>query len=107
MQRRPWHIHRALDQINLYGSAPLLQVASCLWRGVVVPEKALSFHAQAVRCVNQGKAAHGLACGRAFQLGRRGGNFLLVGACPASRIEDKASVRPMIEAHQGLFGQGV
>ena len=76
-------------------------------RGVVVPDKALSFHAQAVRCFNKGKAAHGLEFGRAFQLGRIGGNFLVVGACTSIRMEDKASIRPMIEAHQDLFGQGV
>src|SRR5262249_14374534 len=84
-----------------------LHVASFLCRGVVVPEKALSFHAQAVRCFTKGKAAHGLECGRAFQLGRIGGNCLMVGACTSIRMEDKASVRLMIEAHQGLFGQGV
>ena len=31
----------------------------------------------------------------------------MVGACTSIRMEDKASIRPMIEAHQGLFGQGV
>jgi hypothetical protein len=74
---------------------------------VVVPDKALSFHAQAVSCFNKGKAAHGLEFGRAFQLGRIGGNFLLVGAYTSIRMEDKASVRPMIEEHQRLFGTGV
>jgi len=107
LQRMPWNIHRALDQINAYCSAHVLPGASFLCRGVVVPEKALSFHAQAVRCFNKGKAAHGLECGRAFQRGRLGGNVLLVGACTSIRMEDKASVRPMIEAHQSLFGQGV
>ena len=107
IQRMPWNIHRALDQINAYCSAHFLHVASFLCRGVVVPEKALSFHAQAVRCFNKGKAAHGLEFGRAFQLGRLGGNFLMVGACTSIRMEDKASVRSMIEAHQGLFGQEV
>jgi hypothetical protein len=82
-------------------------VASFLCRGVVVPDKALSFHAQAVSCFNKGKAATGLQFGRAFQLGRIGGNFLLVASCTSIRVEDKASVRPMIAAHQDLFGAGV
>jgi hypothetical protein len=68
-----------------------------LCRGVVVPDKALSFHAKAVRGFNKGKAAKGLQCGRAFQLGRLGGNVLLVAACTTIRMEDKAAVRPMID----------
>jgi IS5 family transposase len=105
--RMPWNIRRALDQVNAYCSNLFLHVASFLCRGVMVPEKALSFHAQAVRCFNKGKAAHGLEFGRAFQLGRIGGNFLVVGACTSIRMEDKASVRPMIEEHQDLFGAGI
>ena len=84
-----------------------LHVASFLCRGVVVPDKALSLHAKAVRCFNTGQAAKGLQVGRAFPLGRLGGNCLLVGACTSIRMEDQASVRPLIEAHQGLFGVGV
>jgi hypothetical protein len=105
--RMPWKIRRAFDQINMYCSDLFLNVASFRCRGVMVPDKALSFQAQAVSCFNTSKLAKGLQCGRAFQLGRIGGHFLLVGACTALRTEDKASVRPMIEAHQGLFGQGV
>jgi transposase, IS5 family len=73
-------------------------------RGVMVPDKTLSFHAKAVSCFNKGKRAQGLHFGRVFQLGRMGGNFLLVGACPSLRMEDKASVRPLITEHQRLCG---
>src|SRR5262252_5414679 len=107
IQRMPWNIRRAWEHVQAHCSTLFLHVASFLCRGVVVPEKALSFHARAVCCFNKGKAAHRLEFGRAFQLGRIGGNFLMVGACTSIRMEDKASVRPMIEAHQGLFGQGV
>jgi len=107
IQHMPWNIRRSLDQVNEYCSTYFLHVASFLCRGVIVPGKALSFHAQAVSCFNKGKAAKGLQFGRAFQLGRIGGNFLLVAACTSIRMEDKAAVRPMIEAHQVLFGAGV
>jgi len=107
IQRMPWNIRRSLDQVNEYCSTYFLHVASFLCRGVVVPDKALSFHAQAVSCFNKGKAAKGLQFGRAFQLGRIGGNFLLVAACTSIRMEDKAAVRPMIAVHQDLFGAGV
>jgi len=106
IQQMPWNIRRAWEQVHAHCSPLFLHVASFLCRGGVVPEKALSFHAQAVRCFNTGKAAHGLEFGRALQLGRIGGNCLMVGACTAIRMDDKAAVRPMIEAHQGLFGQG-
>ena len=35
-------------------------------RGVVIPDKALSFHARAVSCFNKGKAAHALGVGAPF-----------------------------------------
>jgi transposase, IS5 family len=107
IQRLPWNIRRSLDQVNEYCSTHFLHVASFLCRGVVVPDKALSFHTQAVSCFNKGKAAKGLQFGRAFQLGRLGGNFLLVAACTSLRMEDTASVRPMIRTHQEVCGQDV
>ena len=101
----PWNIRRAWDQVNEYCSTYFLHVASFMCRGVKVPDKVLSFHAKAISCFNKGKLAKGLQFGRAFQLGRLGGNFLLVGACTSLRMEDTDSVRPMIEVHQGFFGQ--
>jgi hypothetical protein len=104
VNRLPWNIRRAWDQVNTYCSEYFLHAASFMCRGVVVAEKALSFHAEAVSCFNKGKVGKGLQFGRAFQLGRIGGNFLLVGAGDSIRMEDKASVRPMVETHQALFG---
>jgi IS5 family transposase len=101
-----WNIRRAFDQVNEYCSHFLLHVASFMCRGVMVPEKALSFHAKAISCFNKGKLSKGLQFGRAFQLGRMGGNFLLVGSCTSLRMEDTDSVRPMIGDHQELFGKG-
>jgi hypothetical protein len=71
----------------------------------MMPEKALSFHAKAISCFNKGKLAKGLQFGRAFQLGRIGGNFLVVDSCTSLRMQDTDSVRPMMAVHQGLFGQ--
>ena len=106
VQRMPWNIRRALDQIQTHGSNVFLHAISFILRGAASADKALSFHAQAVSCFNKGKAGKGVQFGRAFQLGRIGGNFLLVGACESVRMEDKQSVRPMIETHQALFGEG-
>jgi hypothetical protein len=106
LQRMPWNIRRALAQVNAYCSSFFLHVAGFMCGGKVDPNKALSFHAQAVSCFNKGKVPKRLHFGRAFQLGRIGGNFLIVGACTSLRMEDPASVRPMIGEHQHLFEAG-
>jgi transposase, IS5 family len=106
IERMSWNIRRAFDQVNEYCSHFFLHVASFMCRGVMVPEKVLSFHAKAISCFNKGKLSKGLQFGRAFQLGRIGGNFLLVGSCTSLRMEDIDSVRPMIGDHQELFGKG-
>jgi len=107
IDRMPWNIRRAFDQVKAYCSNLFLHVASFLCRGVMVPDKALSFHAKAVSGFNKGKLAKRLQFGRAFQLGRIGGNFLLVAPCPSVRMADTASVRPMIRTHQEVCGQDV
>jgi hypothetical protein len=106
IERMPWNIRRALDQVNAYCSPYFLHVASFMCRGVMVPEKALSFHAKAISCFNKGKLGKGLQFGRVFQLGRIGGNFLMAGSSTSLRMEDTDSVRPIVGVHQGLFGQG-
>jgi transposase, IS5 family len=68
INRMPWNIRRAFDQVKAYCSDLFLHVASFLCRGVMVSDKALSFHAKAVSCFNKGKLAKGLQFGRAFQL---------------------------------------
>ena len=75
IDRMPWNIRCAFDQINAYCLTYFLHVASFMCRGVMRPDKALSFHAKAISCFNKGKLAKGLQFGRAFQLGRIGGNF--------------------------------
>jgi IS5 family transposase len=106
IQHMPWNIRRAREQANEHCSQFFLSVAGFLCRGEVDRDKALSFHAKAVTCFNKGKVTKGLQFGRAFQLGRIGGNFLLVGACSSLRMEDPASLQPMLAAHQHLFGEG-
>jgi transposase, IS5 family len=72
----------------------------------MVPEKVLSFHAKAISCFNKGKLGKGLQFGRAFQVGRIGGNFLVASSSTSLGMEDTDSVRPMVGVHQDLFGQG-
>ena len=57
-------------------------------------------------CIRKGKVGKENEFGRVFQVGRIGGNFLLVGACTSVRMEDSAALCPMIGEHQRLFGEG-
>jgi len=59
-----------------------------------------------VACIRKGKVGKENEFGRVFQVGRLGGNFLLVGACSSLRMEDSASLGPMITEHQRLLGKG-
>jgi transposase, IS5 family len=82
-QRLPWNIHRAWAQVQEHSSKLFLHIASFICQGVMVRDKPLSLHAQAVSCFTKGKLAKGLQFGRAFQLGRIEGNFLLAGVAPS------------------------
>ena len=84
VQRLPWNIRRAWAQVQEHSSNLFLHIASFICQGVMVRDKPLSLHAQAVSCFNKGKLAQGLQFGRAFQLGRIEGNFLLAGGVAPS-----------------------
>jgi transposase, IS5 family len=102
----PWNIGRAIDQITTQGWRFLLDVAHFIRTHTIKPGKILAFHCGAVACIRKGKVGKENEFGRVFQVGRIGGNFLLVGACTSLRMEDAASLPPMITEHQRLFGQG-
>jgi IS5 family transposase len=102
----PWNIRRTIDQITGQGWRLVLDVAHFIRTHTIKPGKSLAFHCAAVACIRKGKVGKENEFGRVFQVGRIGGNFLLVGACTSLRMEDAASLGPMITAHQGLFGKG-
>ena len=58
-------------------------------------------------CFNKGKLHKGLEFGRAFQLGRIGGNFLFVDECTSTHMPDAPSLPAMVRLHQRLFGEGI
>jgi IS5 family transposase len=102
----PWNMRRAIDQITEQGWRFVLDVAHFIRTHTIKPGKILSFHCQAVACIRKGKVGKENEFGRVFQVGRLGGNFLLVGACSSLRMEDAASLLPMLTEHQRLFGPG-
>lgn len=66
-----------------------------------------SLHAYDVGCFNKGKLNRGLQFGRAYQLGRIGGNFLFVGKCTSIYMPDAQSLPMMLNTHEQLFGRGL
>jgi IS5 family transposase len=102
----PWHIRRTIAQITAQGWRFVLDVAHFIRTHTLKPGKLLAFHCAAVACIRKGKVGKENEFGRVFQVGRIGGNFLLVGACTSLRMEDATSLQPMIATHQHLFGEG-
>lgn len=102
----PWNIRRTIEQLTAQGWRFILDVAHFIRTHRIKPGKLLAFHCAAVACIRKGKVGKENEFGRVFQVGRIGGNFLLVGACTSLRMEDAASLRPMLTEHQRLFGPG-
>jgi len=102
-----WNIKRAKSQLIEHGESYLASAKTFIATGKSITNKRLSFHLNQVECFSKGKAHKKVEFGRAFQLGRMGGNFLFVGSCSSVRMDDKKSVIPIIDEHEKLFGKGV
>ena len=102
----PWNIRRTIEQITAQGWRFILDVAHFIRTHSIKPGKILAFHCAAVACIRKGKVGKENEFGRVFQVGRSGGNFLLVGACTSLRMEDPGALCPMLGEHQRLFGAG-
>lgn len=63
-----------------------------------------SLHAREVACINKNKLNKSKYYGRVYQLGRVGGNFLMVQPCESLRMPDARSMKGMIHEHQRCFG---
>jgi transposase, IS5 family len=70
----------------------------------MVPGKLLSLHADMVGCISKGKLGKPHEFGRAFQLGRLPGNFLVIGKSKSIRESDKTAIGKMIYEHARIFG---
>jgi hypothetical protein len=102
----PWNIKRAFNQLQKHGQSYITDSIFYVYLGKLAKNKALSFHLNEVKCFNKNKSNKKLEFGRNIQLGRITGNFLVVGKSTNVRMEDKRSVKPMLELHQELFGEG-
>ena len=103
--KSPWNILKSFKQI--IGLAPkyLNDVEQFIKTGKMVPDKLLSFHLKDVKCFANKKAGDKkYNFGRRFQLGRITGNFVFVGKCSNTEMNDKHSITTMMHTHNKVFG---
>lgn len=105
IEAMPWNIRRAWDQIKAHAKKYFQDVEQFAHTGTKAVGKALSFHLSEVSCFDKNKEGKDYQFGRQFQIGRIGGNFMIVGNAKSVREEDKKSVKPMLSLHQKLFGE--
>ena len=104
-QGKYWSIRQAVERLRWRGCQFMEQTHAWLFEAINSP-KICALHAYEVGCFNKGKLNKRLEFGRAYQLGRIGGNFLFVGQCSNLFMPDAASLPAMIREHQKLFGEG-
>ena len=103
----PWNIVRTINRIKELASQYLKDVQSFLTNGVMVPTKILSFHLSEISCFCKGKPGRKHAFGRAFQLCRIKGNFLIAGKNTSLQMPDKKSLEPLIQEHKKIFNADI
>jgi hypothetical protein len=103
----PWNIARDIQLISEKSWRYLLDVAHFIRTGSIKTGKILAFHLSEVACFNKNKPGKEREFGRQYQLGRIGGNFVMVSSSTDVRMDDKSNVLPTIEEHQEIFGAGV
>jgi hypothetical protein len=100
----PWNIKPAFMQLVEHGERYLTDSLYYTFNGTVAKGKSLSLHLKSVSCFMKGKPHKRFEFGRNIQVGRISGNFLTVLKSTNVRMEDKRSVKPMLELHKELFG---
>jgi hypothetical protein len=101
----PWNIRQTVEQIRNHALKYLTDVAYFMKNHTMKTGKILSFHLMDVACIIKGKVGKDKEFGRVYQLGRIGGNFLLVLPSTSVRQNDKSSLIPMVQEHQAIFGK--
>jgi hypothetical protein len=102
-----WNIKRTINQIQHHAVKYLADVKYFIKTQTMKAGKILSFHLNKVACIKKGKAGKDKEFGRAYQLGRIGGNFLIVLPSTTIREEDKISLLSIVTEHENIFGKNV
>lgn len=101
----PHRLSRYLSLIDKNFLKLLENVNYYIQRGVGQKQRVLSLHLEEMAAFVKGRK-NGLKVkyGRQWQVGRIGGNFLIVGESNRARSPDQEAVSSMIELHEELFG---
>jgi hypothetical protein len=105
IKRIPWNQARRINQIRNSAEQYLKDVHQFILTGSLVPTKILSFHLKEAVCFTKGKPGKKYQFGRAFQVCRIKGNFLISGKCTSPQMPDKKSVEALIKEHGATFEQ--
>lgn len=100
----PWNQSKTIKQLKNLAGQYLKDVRSFLINGSMVATKLLSFHLKEVVCFTKSKPGKKYQFGRAFQLCRIKGNFLIAGKCTSSQMPDKSAIKPIMREHKKTFG---
>jgi hypothetical protein len=103
INKMPWNIKRSINQINDIANQYLKDVRTFIVEGSMVATKRISFHLKEVACFSKGKLGKKYQFGRAFQLARMDGNFVIVTKCETVQMPDKTSLSLIIEEHEKIF----
>lgn len=103
IKKIPWNIKRSINQIKDIANQYLKDVRTFIIEGSMVATKRISFHLKDVACFTKGKLGKKYQFGRAFQLARMDGNFVIVTKCETVQMSDKTSLPLIIEEHEKLF----
>ena len=102
-----WNIQKDVKVIAKKGWSYLLDVAHFAQTHSIKKGKLLSWHAEAVICINKGKVGKDKEFGRVFQLGRMGGNYMMPFTCTDLQMNDKTSLIPCLKEYENTFGSKV
>jgi IS5 family transposase len=100
-----WNLRRAVEQLQGQGYCLLDLLYQQLFEGIIPQTQVYALHATQIQCFNKNKLSKKKEYGRAYQLGRIEGNFVIVGECTSLRMPDAASLPAMIAEHETLFGR--
>lgn len=99
-----WNLRKALEQLQWNGYRHVELLYQQLFENNTPTSKIYSLHAYEVSCFDKNKLSKKKEYGRAFQLGRLEGNFIIVSECTSVRMPDAKSLPPMLAEHELLFG---
>ena len=100
----PWNIKATIEKLINVGCEYIKKIGDELYLNQKALNLPLALHVKEVACfVKNKKYTKKLQFGRAYQLSRIHGNFILVGECTSIRMNDKKSLSQLLLEHKQYF----